>query len=439
MGTASIRTFDPADAERLATGWPHVRAFSNAKSKKSPEERASAVIGRVDPPASVAWSREVAQAYLRGHALRIGKHSAADLTTLRGSEPLDDAELAACLAGWLGKGRYWFHFENALLLAEQLVGSAKVVDLVCDWLDARSASGWKGGHLDSMFATARTTPHCIGLLVGFPLLRVPADAPQRARLTEIRDAGPADTTLRQLLDLVLDGGAAARRLGVRRLQALHFAGDDPQLITEVSANDPLFSTLTPRFPWLGGRPVLAHFATRMAGSLPAYFMGRAVDEFGVFAEPEVLPLMAALANHKRTASRATKWFAAHADFVAQHQAALAEVPNGDEILRSLGNVGSAPPPEPKSLTREQLEAELGALLQRTADTYRSTSDKVVCLKKALREYDELRSLAGLDPDERAGHFFMLDGTSQVGPLPELLSLDEAGSEELADAFDAARD
>ncbi len=427
-----MQTFDPTDAERLDRGWPHLIELGSRSSKKSSAERAAALITRVDPPGSAVWTPAVARAYLRGHGLGVSKPKPAQLAAMDGELDWAEGELASCLGAWLRKDRYWFHFEQLLLAAEALEGASAVIGAVCDWLESATPARWGKGGLSTFFGKARTTPGCVAFLVGFPLLRVGVDAPERERLRSVRDGGPEGSTVRGLLDLVLDGGDAARRHGVRHLFGLHFAGDDPALIREVSATDRKHASLSPRFAWLGGPEVLLHFIERVDAGLPSHYQSRAVDELGIFAVPEVLPLMAALAGKKRTERKALAWFEKHAEFVLEHRAVLEATTNGPEIL---GMLGAPLPEEPPRLSGPELQVALGKLLRETAAALADGADPVAALSRALTQYTELRAQADLDPDPRAGHFFMLDGTADVGPLPELLELDESGAESLFGAFE----
>ncbi|MDV7399417.1 hypothetical protein RZS08_48845, partial [Arthrospira platensis SPKY1] len=65
---------------------------------------------------------------------------------------------------------------------------------------------------------------------------------------------------------------------------------------------------------------------------PPWYTRRFVHEFGVIAEPEIVRLMAALANKKPSRAAAHAWFGEHAEFVRAHRDQLAGEPNAAELL-----------------------------------------------------------------------------------------------------------
>ncbi|MCB9679674.1 MAG: hypothetical protein H6737_31495 [Alphaproteobacteria bacterium] len=423
-------------ATALREGWPHQRALVTAKSKKSPEERAAAVIGAVDP-VSVAWTQEVALAYLRGAHLGRKKPTPAELERMKGPEALGADELDAVLDAWGASRPYWFHLEHLVLLAEALVGADATVSAIARWLERRSPRGWGADAIGTTFGNAMTTPASLAFLVGFPLMRATDPAARRDELEAVRAKGPVGSTASLLLGLVLDGAGAARAAGVRHLFGLHFV-DDADLIREISSTDRMYSSLSPRFAWLGGPEVLGHLVERARTGLPPWYATRAVDELGVFAAPETVDLLAVLASKSKSKSAALKWFAAHADFADTHRDRWASTPAAAEIA---GVLGGAPAPKPaKKLGLTELRARTADLLRATAAAWRAAPDpaaRVACLRDATREYADLCALAGLDPDPRAGHVFCVDGAGDAPPVPEILGLDGDATDAFCDAFDEA--
>ena len=150
-----MRTFTDEQQRAFAHGWPHLRVLGRAKSSKSPAQRAADVLGRVDPPASVAWTREVALAYLRGHAVRPGKVGPAVLETMGREAELDRAELVELVRAWARQTRYWFVLEHLVLVAEALLGPDATVDALCDWLGERERARAQARSLGATFGSAR--------------------------------------------------------------------------------------------------------------------------------------------------------------------------------------------------------------------------------------------------------------------------------------------
>ena len=410
-----MRTFTESQQRALQSGWPHLREIEEVRSKKTPAERAAAVIDRVDPPGAVSWDEGAARAFLRAHRLTAGRVRDKDVAALDAESPLTAEEYVELLGAWGRKDRYGFVFEEVVLLGEALLGPDVAVQAVCDWVDGLSRSRRsKAEPAGRMFGGALTSPDFMAYLVGFPALRAAASA--RDRLAGTRDALPDGGRLRALLDLVLDGADAARAHRIDRLQGLHFAGDDPTLMLEVSARDRKHASLTPRLAWLAGPASLEHYAERMSSGLPAWYQGQAVEHFGVFAEPEVLPLMSALAGRSRTKRKALSWFAEHADFVGVHQQIAASLPEYDAIVDALG--GDLPDPPPP-LDQDGLDDALAALLDETAAALREGQDPLPVLRGALREHTDLRARADLGPDPRAAHFFTVDGVNDGGLMERL--------------------
>jgi hypothetical protein len=317
-----MRTFAAAHAEQLAGGWPHRRALVAATlgtsqgSGKRPEQRAAEVLSRVDPSA-VIWTPEVALAYLRGHELRPGEIRPDQLATMAGPAQLDVDELASRLRSWAGRSRYWFVFEHMILLAEALVGADGVVDTICDWLATLERGHDSRVGLGPTFGAALTGPSSLAFLLGFPLLRASAD--RRDRVRELRARFAPESLVARLLSLVLDGAAGARDLGVDQLFACAFVDDDPELLATVAAGEFRFASLSPRFVWLGGTPLLDHFCQRATKPLPAWYTWRFVEEFGVFAEPGTVALIATLAGKRPCRAAALEWFRVHPEFARAHR------------------------------------------------------------------------------------------------------------------------
>ncbi|MEZ4321676.1 MAG: hypothetical protein R3F61_29650 [Myxococcota bacterium] len=431
-----METFQPSVVTDLRQGWPHRRELVTAKSKKSPEERAAAVIGAIDP-GSATWTREVALAYLRGAHLGRTKPTPDGLARMQGPDSLGPDELDAVFDAWQKSRPYWFHLEHLVLLTEALVGPDATVSAIARWLGRAGTVAWGREDLGTLFGNAMTIPASIAFLVGFPLLRAADPSARRAELEAVREAGPAGSTAVLLLGLVLDGAPAARAARVRHLFGLHFV-DDPELIREISMKDRMYASLTPRFPWLGGPEVLAHYVERARTGLPPWYATRMVEELGVFAVPEVVDLLAVLATKSKSKSAALKWFAAHADFADTHRERWVSTPGAAEIDAVLA--GAPAPAAPKRLSQTDLRARTADLLRATAGAWRAAPDRaaqVACLREATRAYADLCALAGFDPDPRAGHVFCVDGAGDALPVPEMLGLDVAGTEAFCDAFDEA--
>ena len=322
--------FRAEDAEALAEGWPHVRALRTSGSKKPAAARAARVLTKVDP-VNVVWTREVALAFLRGHGLGFRTPKQAQLEAIDADSPLDERGFVAILEGWTRRDRYGFHYEHLVLLGEALLGPDACVRAICTWLEGLSRKRRAAKTSPRLlFVRALTEPLVVAYWVGFPLGRAEDPAPLRARLEAFRSGCPEGSSLAGLLGLVLAGAETVERLGLDVLAVCHFV-DDPAVVRRCSAASRRYASLSPRFIWLGGAPVLDDFAERARAGLPSWYQSRAVEELGVFAEPEVLPVMAALAERKRMQKAAHRWFADHAGFARRHWDRLVDAPTADAL------------------------------------------------------------------------------------------------------------
>lgn len=322
-----LPTFTTEQSEALARGWPHV--ITLVDSAVEPVPLAVELLKRVDSK-SVRWSRPLAEAYVRGHGVGAGKPSGKALAAMEGP-PLDAAAFAELLPLWLRRDRYRFQWTWLLLAAEALIGPDAVVDGVVDLFAGFTTRRWTAERPAMLFKRALTSPAYLGYAVGFPLLRAGAD--RRAALAAVAERGPEGSSGRVALELALHGATAAQAHGIDLLAALHFADDQPDYLRSCSAHARLDASLSPRFAWLGGTPVLKDFARRFDTRVPPHQASELVGQFGVFATPEVLPVMLALVRASRSRRKALAWFDAHEGFAAEHEAVWRDLEGADRVRR----------------------------------------------------------------------------------------------------------
>lgn len=322
-------SFDDAQDAAYALGWPHVRRIEHGASPARIEEGVTAareILREVDPPWFASRSEAMCLAYVRGVSVTPQADPPEAATQMARGGPLDDAELELLLDRWLVRGLYWFQIEELVLSLEALLGSdaagAKIAARIGRMRLAR------GPDLGSFFGNARTEARQAALFcLGFVALR---SEPTRTALEQLRReaSGPP----REVLDLVLGGADACRRHGVRHLFAASFAGDDPGYLAELSATERFDSSLTPRFPYLGGEAVLAHYVARARHRIPPYAAVRFVEQFGTIRHPLTIELMGVLATRKTPREHALAWLREHADYVDEIPGARRALPDAVRAL-----------------------------------------------------------------------------------------------------------
>lgn len=322
-------SFSEAQDAAYALGWPHVRRIEREVGEGEIDREVHAareILRNVDPPWFPQRSDAMCLAYVRGVDVTPRADPPEAAATMARRDALEDAEIDDLVDRWLRRDRYWFQIEELVLALEALLGSDAAGTRMIAGLARRARD--EPDDVGRLFGNAlATSAHAMLFCLGFVALRSEAT---RSAIAELRDGARGAT--RMVADLVVDGAEGCRRHAVRHLFAASFAGDDPEYLRSLSAGERFHSSLTPRFAYLGGEPVLAHYVARARRGIPPYAALRFVAQFGTIRHPLVIELMGILASKKTPRRSALAWLREHRDFVDAHPAERDGLP---ESVRAL--------------------------------------------------------------------------------------------------------
>jgi len=280
----------PEDDLAFAIGYPHHCVLVGDVAGDDDAALSAAISQEWLPRISRALAPRVARVF--GLA-PIGPEPVASARQQAMAAPLHAAEARKILAK-RARGSSSGKDSQLGFLLEALVGPEVVVGAVIEAIErfeAKELARWNGG--------------AIQLLrwgVGFALLRCPATvgAAFRARLEVVYARAVAaakpdqSAQLRDMLDVVLHGAAGAERSG-HRYQGpvspydLLFADDDPAYVVAQVQRHPIESLWRPwaRLAFLGGEPVVAHYAGHWRKIRNGEDVRAFVRDFGKIDSPAV--------------------------------------------------------------------------------------------------------------------------------------------------------
>jgi hypothetical protein len=275
------------------------------------------IVGRM------AWPRAVAHRLIRALASPVvWSHNLTDAATavIADGAPIARDEAGALIAAMIDRtsaqppGTADFYF-----LLEAMFGPELVAEAITATLETRNPM-------------PRFAAYSVFVL-GFVLLRVPADLGHSlrarleavfARLCPTREPGPRDReethSPMRSLDLVLHGGAAARRSlmsighgATVDVQGLQHLVDDAAFVRQIVAQEQMplkamFWWPDARLVFLGGPAVTAHYLPWVSKIRPTC-LDFVMDSFAPIDSEETVALFTALAAIPRAKKRATAWLA----------------------------------------------------------------------------------------------------------------------------------